>query len=80
MLAKPYGPARLELLSTTRKRRPYSVRVTLGVVRHCRQFSNWRRAVKYAYALPHLSGYKNGGLPPGNYVFLIQAIRPGIKT
>ena len=71
MLAKQHGPARLELLGTTRKRRSYTVRVILGVVRHCRQFSTWRQAVKYAYALPHFRGCKNGGLPRGNYVFFI---------
>jgi len=73
MLVKPHGPARLELLGTTKqkKRRLYTVRVILGVVRHCREFSTWTQAVKYACALPHFREYKNGELPPGNYVFLI---------
>jgi hypothetical protein len=71
MIAKPYGPARLELLGNTKKRRVYTVRVTLGLARHCREFSTWTKAVKYAYALPHFRGCKNSGLPIGNYVFLI---------
>ena len=71
MPAKPHGPARLELLGTTGKRRLCTVRVILGVVRHCRQFPTWTQAVKYAYALPPFCGYKNGCLPPGNYVFFI---------
>ena len=66
MLTKPHGPARLELLGTTRKRRVYTVRVVLGLVRHCREFSTWRQAVEYAYALPHFWVYKNVG-----YLFLI---------
>jgi hypothetical protein len=71
MFVKPHGPARLELWGTTKRRRVYTVRVILGVVRHCREFSTWTNAVKYAYALPHFRGYKDSGLPLGNYVFLI---------
>ena len=71
MLAKPHGPARLEFLGTTRKRRLYTVRVILGVVRHSREFTTWTKAVRYAYSMPHFQRYKNWSLPPGNYVFLL---------
>jgi hypothetical protein len=71
MLVKAHGPARLELLGSTKKRRLYTVRVILGVVRPCREFSTWTQGVKYAYAVPPFRGYKNGGLPPDNYVFFI---------
>jgi hypothetical protein len=71
MLVKQYGPARLDLLVFDKKRRPYTARVLLGVVRHCREFPTWAQAVKYAYDLPHLHGHRIGHLRPGNYVFLV---------
>jgi hypothetical protein len=71
MLVRPHGSARLELLGSTKKRRLYTVRVILLVVRQGREFSTWTRGIKYARALPHFRGYKNGGLPPDNYVFFI---------
>jgi hypothetical protein len=71
MLTKPHGPARLELLVYDKKRRPYTVRVILGIVRSRREFPTWARAVKYAHGLPHFRDYRIGSLPPGNYVFLI---------
>jgi hypothetical protein len=71
MIERLYGPPRIEFFVHRRRRRPYAVRVILGTIRHCREFSTWARAVKYAYALPHLRGYKNGALRPGNYVFFI---------
>jgi hypothetical protein len=71
MIANLYGPPRVEFFVHQRRRRPYAVRVILGMIRHRREFSTWARAVKYAHALPHFRVYKNGGLPPGNYVFFI---------
>jgi hypothetical protein len=41
------------------------------MIRHHREFSTWTQAVKYAYGLPHFRDHRNGGLPPGNYVFFI---------
>jgi hypothetical protein len=71
MLVKPHGPARLELLIYGKKRRPYTVRVILGIVRNRREFSTWARAVKYAHGLPQFRDHRIESLPPGNYVFLI---------
>lgn len=71
MIANLYGPPRVEFFVHQRSRRPYAVRVILGMIRHRREFSNWTRAVKYAYALPQFRGCQNDGLPPGNYVFFI---------
>ena len=71
MSAKLYGPSRVEFFVHRKRRRPYAVRVILGMARHCREFSTWTQAVKYAYGLPHFREYRNSRLPPGNYVFLI---------
>jgi len=71
MLVKPHGPARLELLVHSKRKRPYTVRVILGMVRHCREFSTWTKAVQYACALPNFQTCDQSNLPPGNYLFFL---------
>jgi hypothetical protein len=71
MILRLYGPPRVEFFVRRKRRRPYAVRVVLGMIRHRREFSTWTQALKYAYGLPHFREYRSGVLPPGNYVFFI---------
>jgi hypothetical protein len=66
------GPARVELLSTPRCRKRYTVKLFVRGVFRCRKFSAWKKALRFAYRQAGIQqNNRTSNLSPGNYVYMI---------